>query len=105
MERRKEREEQEAKVKRRKSEQAKNQPDNASDQESAAVDTAPHADDGLLPSERKIAADVKVDKKDKEQDKIQEQKKANDNARKDVLLNEAAHIIDDEISLIGAKPQ
>jgi len=90
-ERRTEREAQEAKIKRRENEQAKNKGGDPIDKESDDSDASPHQDDGLLPTERKIPTDKKdSDKKD--------------NADKDVLLKEAAHIVDDEANLLRAKP-
>ena len=89
-ERRTEREAQEAKVKRREKEQAKPQSGDASKKDGASADTSPHQDDGLLPAERSFAADKEAEKKDEES--------------KDLLLKEAAHIVDDEAFLLGAKP-
>ena len=86
-ERRKEREEQEAKIKRRESEQAKLKGGDAKDKQ-ADADEPPREDDGLLATERKFDAKKDVDKKD--------------DVDKDVLLKEAAHIVDDEAALLGS---
>ena len=86
-ERRKEREEQEAKIKRRESEQAKLKGGDAKDKQ-ADADEPPHEDDGLLATERKFDAKKDVDKKD--------------DVDKDILLKEAAHIVDDEAALLGS---
>jgi len=88
-ERRKEREAQEAKVKRREAEQAKDKTGNSTDKQSAESADSPHEDDGLLATERKFNAEKDVDKKD--------------DVSKDVLLKEAAHIIDDEAALLKSK--
>jgi carboxyl-terminal processing protease len=84
-ERRKERAAQEAKVKRREREAAKNKGVDAADK-----DAESKPDDGLLPTERSFVGDKDADKKD--------------NVDKDILLKEAANIIEDEASLAGAKP-
>ncbi|PRC95162.1 carboxy terminal-processing peptidase [Solimicrobium silvestre] len=88
-ERRKEREAQKAKVKLRKNELAKTKSGNSSEKDAAGTDASTRQDDGLLATERNFTNDKDADKKD--------------SADKDVLLKEAAHIIDDEASLLRAK--
>jgi carboxyl-terminal processing protease len=89
-ERRKEREAEEAKAKRRENEQVKAQTGDATKKDAVSPDSTSHQDDGLLPTERSFAADKEAEKKDDES--------------KDLLLKEAAHIIDDEAALLSAKP-
>jgi len=84
-ERRKERQTQEAKLKRRESEQVKDQPAGA-----ASPETATHQDDGLMPNERNFNAEKEAEKKN--------------DVDKDVLLKEAAHIVDDEAAKLRVKP-
>jgi len=80
-ERRKERKSQEAREKSREKNRAKNQ----SDTTSAKTSVHQFQDDGMLASERNLSADLAIEK-------------ANLNA-KDILLNEAAHVLSDEIGL------
>jgi len=78
-ERRAERDAQEAKIKLREQEKA-----SAKSPDAAA--TTPPQDDGLQSDERNIAANTELEKKNE--------------ADKDLLLNEAAHILDDEVVLL-----
>ncbi len=82
--RRKEREEQEARDKSRESSAG----DNKSDKSSAAAVSHALQDDGMLPSERKLSADLAIENANK--------------SAKDILLNEAAHVISDEAGLLKA---
>lgn len=82
--RRKERQTQEVRLKRREIERAK-------DNVVSPVTEAPiDQDDGLLPNERNFSAEKEAEKKN--------------DVDKDLLLKEAAHVIDDEASLLRAKP-
>ena len=83
-ERRKEREIQEARLKLRESDRAKGKA-------SGSAKSSVFQDDGLLSSERNLAADLALEKANKE--------------AKDILLNEAAHILSDEIGLLKPNPQ
>jgi len=83
-ERRKERETQEARLKLRENDRAKGKATGSSK-------TSVFQDDGLLSSERNLAADLALEKANKE--------------AKDILLNEAAHILSDEIGLLKPNPQ
>jgi len=85
-ERRTERDAQEAKIKKRQSEQAKKQGGDTVDKDKDAAEAALQKDDGLLPTERNFTNDKDADKKDV--------------ADKDVLLKEAAHIVSDQVSLL-----
>jgi carboxyl-terminal processing protease len=82
--RRKERKEQESREKSREKNGGKNESDKAS------AKAANHAleDDGMLSSERNLSADLALEN-------------ANKNA-KDILLNEAVHILSDEVGLLKA---
>jgi carboxyl-terminal processing protease len=80
--RRKERETQEAREKSRE----KNRGDNESEKTSAKARSHALQDDGMLSSERNLSADLAIEN-------------ANKNA-KDILLNEAAHVISDEVGLL-----
>jgi carboxyl-terminal processing protease len=82
--RRKEREAQEAREKSRN----KNRGRNNSDKASAKAGSHAIQDEGMLSGERNFSADLARDD-------------ANENA-KDILLNEAAHILSDEIGLLKA---
>lgn len=84
-ERRKQRDAQEVKIKRHRKDLAKTDGDDSED-----ADSAGQSDDGLMSSERKIPADKKSDKKD--------------DVDKDILLKEAAYIVNDEAALLKAKP-
>jgi carboxyl-terminal processing protease len=86
-ERRKEREAQEARDKLRE----KNRGNNGSNK--TAVPAKSHAlqDDGMLPSERNLSADLAIEA-------------ANKNT-KDILLDEAAHIVSDDVGLLQAHPK
>ena len=86
-ERRKQREAQEAKVKRRAADLAKATGSDKADKasEKASTDAESKPDDGLLATERSFVGDKDADK--------------NDNVDKDILLKETAHIINDELSL------
>ncbi|MET3107493.1 carboxyl-terminal processing protease [Oxalobacteraceae bacterium GrIS 2.11] len=79
--RRKEREAQEAKIKRRDLEQGKAKDGKPVDKDAAAEENKP--DDGLLATERSIGPDVE----------------SKDNVDKDLLLKEAARIVNDEVPL------
>jgi len=81
-ERRKEREVQEAREKSRE----KSRGGNGSDKASAEATSHAFQDDGMLSGERNLSADLAIEK-------------ANKNAR-DILLNEAAHVLSDEIGLL-----
>lgn len=80
--RRKEREAQEAREKSRE----KTRGNNESDKASAEARSHALQDDGMLPSERNLSADLAIEN-------------ANKNA-KDILLNEAAHVLSDEAGLL-----
>jgi len=84
VERRKEREIQEARLKLRENDRVKGK---ASGSSKSSV----FQDDGLMSSERNLAADLAIEKANKE--------------AKDILLNEAAHILSDEIGLLKSNPQ
>jgi len=86
-ERRSERKAQEAREKLRE----KNTGGNESDRESAKAASHAFQDDGMLPGERNLSADLAIEN-------------ANKNA-KDILLNEAAHILSDEVGLLKDKPR
>ena len=81
--RRKEREAQEAREKSREQ--------NSGDNKSAKASAAALQDDGMLSSERNLGADLAIEN-------------ANKNA-KDILLNEAAHILSDEVGLLKNNPR
>ena len=86
--RRKERDAQEAKIKRRGTDVSKaGGGDSASGDD---ADSATQRDDGLLSSERKIPVDNKSEKKD--------------DVDKDIMLKEAAYIVNDEAGLLKATP-
>lgn len=80
--RRKEREAREAREKSRED----NRGDNASDKASTKARSDALQDDGMLSSERNLSADLAIEN-------------ANKNA-KDILLNEAAHVLSDEVGLL-----
>jgi len=80
--RRKEREAQESREKSRE----KNRGNNESDKASAEARSRALQDDGMLSSERNLSADLAIEN-------------ANKNA-KDILLNEAAHVLSDEAGLL-----
>ncbi len=82
--RRKERDTQEAR------EKAREKNDKQSDK-AAAADSPKFEDDGMLSSERDLSTDLAIEK-------------ANKNA-KDILLDEAAHVISDEAGLLKAEPR
>jgi len=85
--RRKEREVQEAREKLRE----KSKGDNDADKKSAEARSHALLDDGMQPGERNIKADLAIEK-------------ANKNAR-DILLDEAVHIVSDEADLQNANPK
>jgi carboxyl-terminal processing protease len=80
--RRKERETQEA----RETSREQNRGNNESDKATAQAMSHALQDDGMLSSERNLSADLAIEK-------------ANKNA-KDILLNEAAHVLSDEVGLL-----
>jgi len=80
--RRKEREAQEAREKLREKSRGENESDNTS----AQTHSNKFLDDGMLSSERNLSADLAIEN-------------ANKNA-KDILLNEAAHVVSDEVGLV-----
>jgi carboxyl-terminal processing protease len=82
--RRKERKAQEAREKSRE----KNRGENKSDKASAKATSHALQDDGMLSSERNLSADLAIEN-------------ANKNT-KDILLNEAVHILSDEVGLLKA---
>lgn len=86
-ERRKERDAREAREKSR----AKNSENKGSGQASAAARSKALQDDGMLLSERNLSAELAIEK-------------ANKNA-KDIFLNEAAHVLGDEVMLLKAGPR
>ena len=85
--RRQEREKQETREKLRE----KNKGDNASGQASTLASSHALQDDGMQPGERNLKADLAIEN-------------ANKNA-KDILLNEAAHILSDETRLLKTNPK
>lgn len=89
--RRKEREAQEAKVKLREKDKESDKVSNATDQESVVASIPTFQDDGLQPNERNLDADLAIEKKKK--------------LVKDTLLNEAAHILSDEVAILKANPK
>ena len=80
--RRKEREAREAREKSREN----NRGDNASDKASTGAGSDALQDDGMLSSERNLSVELAIEN-------------ANKNA-KDILLNEAAHVLSDEVGLL-----
>ncbi len=86
-ERRKEREAQEARDRSRE----KNQGDNPSDKASAAARSHALQDDGMMSDERNLSADLAIEN-------------ASKNA-KDILLNEAVHVLSDEVGLLKDNPR
>jgi len=86
-ERRKEREAQEARDKLRE----KNRGDGAADKSSAKAKNRALQDDGMLPGERNLSADLAIEA-------------ANKNTR-DILLDEAVHIVSDDVGLLQARPK
>ena len=82
--RRKERDAEEARDKARESSSG----DNKSDKASAVAESHMLQDDGMLPSERKLSADKAIENANK--------------SAKDILLNEAAHVVSDEVGLLKA---
>jgi carboxyl-terminal processing protease len=84
VERRKEREEQAAKMKLR-------EKDRVSGKDSAEGENLTFQDDGLQSNERKLDADLAMEKANKHS--------------KDILLNEAVNILGDEVSLLNANPR
>jgi carboxyl-terminal processing protease len=85
--RRKEREMREAREKIRE----KNKGDNDTDKASAKANSRILLDDGMQPGERNLKADLAIEN-------------ANKNA-KDILLNEAVHILSDEASMLKTNPK
>jgi carboxyl-terminal processing protease len=85
--RRKEREAQEAREKSRE----KNRGDNGLDKVSAAAGSHAFQDDGMLSSERNLSADLAIENANKKS--------------KDILLNEAAGIVSDEVGLLKSNPR
>lgn len=92
-ERRKERETQQAKLKRREAELDRTQGDKSTGKKSATTDVSSNQDDGLMPSERKLNPDT------------ENKNSFENNVDKDILLKEAAHIVDDGAARLRAKPQ
>ena len=92
-ERRKERDAQEARLSSREARKnaGKNVQDDVAGQESASENSSGRRDDGLQADERTLAIELKIEK-------------ARKNA-KDVFLNEAAHILSDEIGLLKNSPR
>ena len=89
--RRKEREAQEARILAREKESDAEKGGKAADMKSVAANSAAFEDDGLQSNERNLATDL-----------------ANEKARKnakDILLNEAAHILSDEVGLLKSDPK
>jgi carboxyl-terminal processing protease len=86
-ERREERDAQEAKIKLRERDSGTGTGDNAI----VATKSAIFQDDGLQSNERNLSADLAIEKAQKD--------------AKDVLLNEAAHILSDEVDLLKADPK
>jgi carboxyl-terminal processing protease len=86
-ERRQEHEAQEARIKLRE----KDKGVNATDKASIAFRHSVLQDDGLQSNERKLDADLAIEKANKD--------------AKDVLLNEASHILSDEVGLLKANPK
>lgn len=89
--RRKEREAQEARILLREKESEAEKSGMATDMKSVAANSAAFEDDGLQSNERNLATDLANEKTRK-------------NA-KDVLLEEAAHILSDEVGLLKASPK
>ncbi|MBI3903516.1 MAG: carboxy terminal-processing peptidase [Nitrosomonadales bacterium] len=89
-ERRKERRMEEARIKSREKEKSGETSSAAAGKESAATRAAAFEDDGLQSSERNLAADLAIEKANKD--------------AKDVLLDEAVHILGDEVGLLNANP-
>ena len=89
--RRKERAVQEARILAREKNDAAKKGGNSADKEALVDDSAAFEDDGLQSNERNLAADLAIEK-------------ARKNA-KDVLLNEAVHILSDEVGLLKADPK
>jgi carboxyl-terminal processing protease len=89
--RRKERVHQEAKVKLREKDRKTDKGANAIDNESAEAKSTAFQDDGLQSNERNLDAVLSIEK-------------ANKNA-KDVILNEAVHILSDEVGILKANPK
>lgn len=86
--RRKERAVQEARILAREKNDTAENGGNSADKEALVADSAAFEDDGLQSNERNLAADLAIEK-------------ARKNA-KDVLLNEAVHILSDEVGLLKA---
>ncbi len=82
VDRRKEREAMEA----REESRDKNRADNKSDKASVAAGSHVPQDDGMLSSERNLSADLAIDNANKK--------------AKDILLNESAHVLSDEVGLL-----
>ncbi len=90
VERRKEREVQEAREKLRKKDSGAEKSAKSTDKGSTTSKTLPFQDDGLQSNERNLDADLAIEKANKD--------------AKDILLNEAAHILSDEVDLLAANP-
>ncbi len=88
--RRKEREAQEARLKLREKNSGFDKSINAADKKFAGAGIAAFQDDGLQSNERNLDADLAIEK-------------ARTNA-KDILLEEAVHILSDEVGLLNANP-
>jgi carboxyl-terminal processing protease len=86
--RRKEREMQEARILSREKNNATDKGGNATDKNAVVANSAAFEDDGLQSNERNLAADLAIEKARK--------------SAKDVLLNEAVHILSDEVGLLKA---
>lgn len=89
--RRKEREAQEARLKLREKNSGSDKNTNTTDNEFVETGIPAFQDDGLQSNERNLVADLAIEK-------------ARTNA-KDILLNEAVHILSDEVGLLNANPK
>ncbi len=89
--RRKEREAQETRIKLRENDKRAGKGANATEKVSVAAKSFEFQDDGLQSNERNQNADLAIEK-------------AEENA-KDILLNEAVHILSDEVGLLKSDPK
>ena len=89
--RRKEREAQEARIKLRENDRETDKVSNTTDKKSVGAKNSVFQDDGLQSNERNLDADLAIEN-------------TNKNA-KDVLLNEAVHILSDEVGLLEINPK
>ena len=90
-ERRKEREAQEMRIKQREKSGGSGKGVNITDKAHGDAKSSLFQDDGLQSNERNLNADLAIEKANKD--------------AKDILLNEAAHILSDEVGLLKANPQ